>query len=96
MPTRYRLTPGPPLRWYEHPGEPDAILFHEASGDTHLVNQLTLVILQSLSAHECDVDQLITELRNSHGLVTSEELTPRIAQLLCDLVELGIVETINH
>lgn len=95
MTTRYRLTAGPPLRWFDQPGEPDVILFHEASGDTHLVNQLTLVILQSLAQREGDAVQLIEHLRDHHGLEISDDLPPKIEQLLRDLDELGVVEPIT-
>ena len=89
----WTLRPGVELSW--QCWDPDEFLVYDsASGDTHLVNEVTREVLRQLGRAPQSTSQLGCLVAESLGLADDPELEQRLAQLVSHLDRIGLVERV--
>ena len=71
------------------------VIFHVASGDTHLIGYSAMTILRALQNKPADTDDVIKELALFSGIDVNTELETIAEQTLTDLARLGVIEKSN-
>lgn len=71
----------------------DALIFNEASGETHHLNELACFLLQQLSLGKHSIDSLIVKICDIYEIEDLSELKSHLPLLLEELEELGLVES---
>lgn len=87
---RWRTRPAEGLMW--EMWESEYSLFNPASGETHLIDELTAEVLRRASDRPITVHDLATELANIIEIENTTAWQQRIAALLGQLEALGLVE----
>lgn len=89
---RERWQAGEPdaLRWAHWGGE--YVLFHEASGLTHLVNEPTARLLREILVEPADLSQIAARLGSVSGAEGAADFAQQVAVLLERLDVLGLVQ----
>lgn len=90
QPPRWRLNPVCRLHW-RHWDE-DHILFNEASGQTHYLNELGTCILELVEEEPLTTLELGENLRAIYGLEMDEGLRAGLLKLVAELDGLGLIE----
>jgi PqqD family protein of HPr-rel-A system len=72
-------------------GEPTAIYFDAASGDTHLVSDFAAHLLQMLTATPLTTDAILTRLADDIDEEDAADLLQAVPGLLNQLAELDIL-----
>ena len=77
--------------------EEDYILFNEASGQTHFLNELGAAILKLFeqAAAPLNINEIYERLAASCDLIIDTEMQSYIGSLLVDLDGLGLIEPCN-
>ena len=85
----WRLRPDSDLRWRRW--DDQYVVFHPASGDTHLLNGVTAGMLRRLEQGPADADDL-KQMVNPGSAEEAAELSARIEKLLAWFDDLGLIE----
>ncbi|MEN2711993.1 HPr-rel-A system PqqD family peptide chaperone [Sphingomonas sp. NPDC092331] len=86
--TAYRAAPPETLRIV--PLDALTLIYHRASGITHVVDAPVPEMLEALAADELTVDQLLTRLAERYDLLDADPAA--LAVRLDELVQAGLVE----
>ncbi len=86
--TAYRAAPPETLRIV--PLDALTLIYHRASGITHVVDVPVPEMLEALAADELTVDQLLTRLAERYDLLDADPAA--LAVRLDELVQAGLVE----
>jgi len=88
--SRWQLTAPGELRWVEWGDE--WLLYHGASGDTHLLEPLAVEVLQALQRAPATAEGLVDGLALDGDEETRRHLSDYIASLCATLSRLGVIE----
>ena len=88
MSTRWRLTDDALTHVREWDGE--FVVYHAPSGDTHLLNEPGMRVLNSLCAQPATEEELLNSFSD---VVDSRELAADIDELLQQLARLGLIRS---
>lgn len=83
-----------PLAIHTWPGEPFALVFHPATGDTHLVDLLSAEVLRLLESGPLPEDQLWHQLLTQTGFSPEELPSSRFQSILTQLERLNLIERV--
>ena len=86
----WRITPGQALRHREWQGE--VVLYNDLSGDTHLLDESALHLLQLLRNGPASAHALADAMRAAFEADDGEVDDASVAQLLADLQALALIE----
>jgi PqqD family protein of HPr-rel-A system len=86
----WRLHSKQPLHW-EHWSEQSA-LYQVASGETHFLNPLGVVILMQLAANPSNLNQLCERIATEFDCLIDDDLRNQITASLMRFDELGLVQ----
>lgn len=79
------------LHWQKFENE-NSIIFNEASGQTHIVNELCADTIELLQQSPLDAKALAEMLAQRNDFTLDEEWTAYIDEMLADLDQLGLIE----
>lgn len=79
------------LDWYDYEPE-ESLVYHEISGDTHLLNPVSVAVLRALEVGSLSVDELLTVLNRQCALLSDGNSSRSITELLEKLEALGLIE----
>ena len=68
------------------------VIYHVASGDTHLLNQVAAQALRSLQEHPSNVSELTERVAAALDSVADEAFAKELERLLAEFDELGLIE----
>jgi PqqD family protein of HPr-rel-A system len=85
------VTRGASLVWRNWDDD-EHVVFCDASGDTHLVNDVTAEVLRQLERSERDFSDLVLRVAESFGAEPDERFETSVARLLVYLDQVGLVE----
>jgi len=88
--SRWQLTAPGELRWVQWGDE--WLLYHGASGDTHLLEPLAAEVLQALKRAPSTAAGLIEDLARDGDAETRRRLSDYIDSLCATLARLGVIE----
>ena len=91
-PIRWRAVPGNELLWARF--EDAVVLFHAPSGQTHLVNDATAVLLCEVLAHPQALDEAASKLAAAQDSEADEQFLGEVGRLIHRLETLGLVERV--
>ena len=86
------LAPGQTLRSHEWQGE--YVLYNDLSGDTHLLTDSALHLLNALRTHAADEGALAAGLRAEFDAADGEVADAEVAALLRELEALALIEAV--
>ena len=86
---QWKLAPNSDLHWRSWDGE--VVIFHPASGDTHILHPLAAEILSQLEVKTVDVEQLGAHVAQTFELQPSDELLRQLEQCVKQFADLGLV-----
>jgi PqqD family protein of HPr-rel-A system len=81
------------LRWRFWDGE--SVVFHPASGDTHLLNPVAAEALHVLQQGPLDAGALARSVASRLDLEADGELAEKVGRLLDELGQLGLIEPVE-
>lgn len=84
----WRLTPGQSLAWRAWDGE--CVLYNDLSGDTHLLTEDALLLLQAVQRGPCDEAGLAAQLNADYP--EADVSAADVGALLAQLQSLSLVE----
>jgi len=70
------------------------VVYSTASGDTHLINEVTAEVLRQLERSELDFSDLARNVANSLGSELDQQTETSVARLLVYLDQIGLVESV--
>ncbi len=73
----------------------ETVVFHTASGNTHVLNPLAVAVLKELEHSSLDFDEIVRRVTISLNDVQEETLPERIGQLLEEFDHLGLIEPVT-
>ena len=73
----------------------DVVLFHAGSGLTHLVNNVGAMLLCEVLVKPTTLDGAIEALAAEQNAHADEPFASRVAELICRLETLGLIERIT-
>lgn len=88
--SRWRISSGQPLRWRHW--DDQWLVYHPASGDTHVLDEASAQAVRRLEASPLDADALAAAVAEAMGVEASDEVRGYIAKLLPQLDVLGLIE----
>lgn len=92
--SRWTLVGGDPLLWRSwDPSE--YVIYHAASGDTHLINPVTAEVLRQLERAERSPWEIAEAVAKRHDTEADDELVRQITSLLQHLDRIGLVEPVR-
>src|SRR5262245_14509476 len=80
------------LLWRHWDGE--FLVYHPASGNTHLLQPLAAAAVRGLEAGPADAAELARRVAGRLGSAPGPDLVPTLATLLAELDELGLIERV--
>ena len=86
----WRITPGQTLRHRNWQGE--IVLYNDLSGDTHLLDESALHLLQTLQSGPLAERELAARVRAAFEAEDGEVDDASVAQLLAELQALALIE----
>lgn len=89
-PRCWQLTPPAELHWQQWDDE--CVLYHAASGDTHLLDPAGAKVLQAMQDSPKTLADLLEDLGDSNDVETTQRLSVYIESLLAKLHRLGVIE----
>jgi PqqD family protein of HPr-rel-A system len=89
---RWRLLTASSLKFHAWPGEEFVLVFHSASGDTHLVDALSAEVLRRLQDGPLTEETLWRRLLEQTGFSVEEFPLDRLQPILTQLEQLSLVE----
>ena len=90
---RWVITRGAPLLWQSWDDD-EFVVYSTASGDTHLINEVTAEVLCQLEFSEMDFSDLARNVANSLGTELDQQTETSVARLLVYLDQIGLVESV--
>lgn len=84
----------PPLVWRSWEAD-ESLVYHVASGDTHLVNAMTTEVLRQLEAADRSTRDLAVLIGRSFDVPIDDELEQSVGQLLVHLERVGLVHSVR-
>ncbi len=75
--------------------ETETILFHTASGDTHVLSPPAAVVLKELEHASLPFEEIVKRVTISLGDVHDDSLADQVEQLLDDFDQLGLIEPVT-
>ena len=88
----WRIAPGQTLRHRNWQGE--VVLYNDLSGDTHLLDESALHLLQALRSGPAVEPELAAGVRTAFDGEVGEVADASVAQLLAELEALALVERV--
>jgi PqqD family protein of HPr-rel-A system len=88
--SRWQLTAPGEFRWVQWDDE--WVLYHGASGDTHLLDALAVEVLEALQRAPATAAGLVEDLSQAGDEETRRRLAPYIDSLLATLARRGVIE----
>ena len=82
-----------PLLWQSW-DDNEYVVYSTASGDTHLINEVTAEVLRQLERSELDFSDLARNVATSLGTELDQQTETSIARLLVYLDQIGLVESV--
>jgi PqqD family protein of HPr-rel-A system len=93
MQNRFRWRAADPLRVTRHwAGEAECVVYSPRSGDVHLLNPAAAALLEAISDHALNADELIERLAAAAGRAPDEEFTRAVEDALTILDREGLIE----
>ena len=80
-----------PLLWRSWDDD-EYVVYSAASGDTHLINEVTAEVLRQLERSELELSDLIRNVAEALGANPDRRIENYVGQLLVHLDEIGLVE----
>ncbi len=88
---RWGISRKAPLLWrsWDHD---EHVVYSSASGDTHLINDVTAEVLRQLERSELAFSDLVHNVAQTLGTVPDQQIETDVARLLVHLDQIGLVE----
>jgi len=90
--TRWRKAGDAELSWRYWDGE--AVVYNDASGDTHHLDALAAEVLERLCTHAADVEEVSQAIANAYGLDPDDDLNAAVAGSVERFLKFGLIEPI--
>ena len=90
---RWALTRQAPLIWQSW-DDNEYVVYSSASGDTHLINEVTAEVLRQLERSELEFSELARNVAETLGTELNRETETYVARLLVYLDQIGLVESL--
>ena len=90
---KWRIFPGLRLHWRSW--EDEFVVYNSASGDTHLLDQVSRDMLKVLESESPTLSELAGRLAESQEIEADAEFSSYLERLLATLEKLGLVERIQ-
>lgn len=74
----------------------ETVVFHEGSGDLHLLNDVATAVLSKLRDPSPPAATLAADVAESLGYESDPEFEQQVARLVRDFDRLGLIQTIEH
>jgi PqqD family protein of HPr-rel-A system len=87
---RWQLSATGELQWVQWGDE--CVLYHEGSGDTHLLEPFVMEVLQALHRAPATVSTIVEVLAREGGEETRHQMSNHIDSLFSTLHRLGVIE----
>jgi PqqD family protein of HPr-rel-A system len=68
------------------------VVYHEQSGDTHLLDQAGISILNYLTANTADIDAIFAHIAQTAGMEVDVD---ELEEMLGNLTRLGLVQVVS-
>ena len=91
---RWVATSDFPLIWRNWDAD-EYVVYSIASGDTHLLNEVTAEVLRQLERSVVDFPDLARNVANSLGTELNQQTETYVAKLLVYLDQIGLVESVK-
>ena len=91
---RWQLIPETTLHWYSWDSE--FIVYNSASGDVHLLDQVSAETLKILETESANLSKLVDMVSESLKIEPDGKLTAYLEKLLSKLANLGLIECIRR
>ena len=91
---RWVATSDFPLIWRNLDAD-EYVVYSIASGDTHLLNEVTAEVLRQLERSVVDFPELARNVANSLGTDLDQQTETYVAKLLVYLDQIGLVESVK-
>jgi len=91
---RWAITKDAPLLWRSWDDD-EYVVYSTASGDTHLINEVTAEVLRQLERSELEFSVLIRNVAETLGSEPDRRLETHVGRLLVYLDEIGLVESVS-
>ena len=88
---RWAISRESPLLWQSWDDD-EYVVYSSASGDTHLINEVTAEVLRQLERSELAFSDLVHNVAQTLGTEPDEPTENHIARLLVYLDQIGLVE----
>ncbi len=88
---RWGISREAPLLWRSWDDD-EYVVYSSASGDTHLINEVTAEVLRQLERSELAFSDLVHNVAQTLGTEPDEQIETHVARLLVYLDQIGLVE----
>ena len=88
---RWVISSEAPLLWRSWDDD-EHVVYCSASGDTHLINEVTAEVLRQLERSEMGFSDLVLRVTKTLGTEPDEQAETQVARLLVYLDQIGLVE----
>lgn len=85
--TRYRLA-------WKNWGDQCRVVYHNGSGDTHLLNELGVAVLSALGGNELPASKIANRVAHSHGYDSDKAFADQVNETLTQFDEVGLIEPV--
>src|SRR5262245_60541651 len=90
VPFKYRIAGGSALLWKQW-SDDEVLVFHIASGRTHLLDALSAEVLKQLEPGALTMNDLLNSIRQRHDL-EMDELSARVLEVCRSLSDIGLLD----
>lgn len=88
---RWVISQGAPLLWRNW-DDGEYVVYSTASGDTHLINEVTAEVLRQLERSELAFSDLVGKVAQALGIEGDGQFESHVARLLVHLDRIGLIE----
>lgn len=79
------------LLW--HVWDDETVVYHRRSGDTHILNPLSAVVLEFLDQRAATCSQIVEHVADYFELKADDELLQKMEECLSRFDQVGLIET---
>ena len=90
---RWVIGKSAPLIWRSWDAN-EYVVYSPASGDTHLINEMTAEVLRQLERSDLEFSDLARSVAESLGAELDPQIDSHIAKLLAYLDQIGLIEAV--
>ena len=92
--SNWSIAGGAALRWKVW--DDDCVVYNTASGQTHLLDPIPALVLRQIEAGCGNSEELFSQVASLLGLKLTAETRSSLEQILRELEEFGLLESVNH